>query len=105
MKECEKCQKEYKESGCPSCYNCMMEEHDKEVKTKLFKYPELIGALEEFGLNAEYGSGESMYEDNGQWYFEFTDTKGNNRVVEDFYPEDMLALYEVILKHQKKTIK
>jgi len=81
-----------------TCGFCINKEARQENLKQLFKYPELIAAIEEWKFQPEYESGEyGHYE--GMWYLE---NKLEGDCVEGIYPEDILKLYELIKKHSNR---
>jgi len=94
--ECKDCKKEYEKSGCPTCYSCMMKEHDKELKLNEFKYPKLIKILDELGYNVEIEMSELGHYPDYSYL-----TNKDNEPIENFTPENLVELYEKIKETNK----
>lgn len=97
MKECKDCKKEYEKTSCPTCFNCIMKEADKEFKLKELKHPRLINIWESLNFGIEVEAGEPGHYDDYSYL-----TNEQNDSIEGLLPEDLVKLYEAIIKEAFK---
>lgn len=98
--KCGKCNNEMSECDVEygECIFCINQEAYEQHMKELFKHDILIESLKEAGIKPQYEYDEGEYTTSGDWYLE--NKEGD--YIENFYPEDLLKLYEIIIKNVQK---